>query len=187
MLDPSAIISDLKKRMEGANGTLSNNLKGLRTGRASTNLLDSVAVEAYGDRVNITQVASVSAPEPRMLVVQVWDKGLVKAVEKAIVIADLGLNPMSDGQLIRLPMPPLTEERRKELAKVAHKYGEEAKVAARNIRRDILDAFKKLEKDKVISEDQHKNYQKQVQDATDEFTKGVDSQVSTKEKEILAM
>lgn len=186
-MDQNIVLQDLKKRLEGASGNLSNNLKGLRTGRASVNLLDSVMVEAYGDRVPLTQVASVNAPEARMLVVQVWDKGLVKSVEKAIVVADLGLNPMPDGQMIRLPMPPLTEERRKELAKVAHKYGEDTKIAGRNVRRDAMDALKKLEKDKIISEDQHKSLQKQVDDIVADFTKQVDSTVVAKEKEITSM
>ncbi|MBN8828601.1 MAG: ribosome recycling factor [Sphingobacteriia bacterium] len=184
MSSPDNLIAEMKKRMESSLNTLHHHLKGLRTGRASVNLLDSVMVEAYGDRLPINQVASVSTPDARTLSVQVWDKGMVKAVEKGIVAAELGLNPSADGTLIRISLPPLSEERRKELVKVGHKYGEEARVAIRNIRRDSMDSLKKMEKDKVISEDQHKNLSEQVQKVTDDFIKQIDQIIANKEKEI---
>ncbi|TAN50357.1 MAG: ribosome recycling factor, partial [Rhodospirillales bacterium] len=147
---------------------------GLRTGRAVASLLDPVVVEAYGQEMPLNQVGTVNVPEPRMLSVQVWDKGMVKAVEKAIRDAGLGLNPQADGQLVRVPIPALNEERRKELVKVAHKYAEQGKVAVRNVRRDAMDALKKMEKDKVISEDEHRHWDKEIQALTDEAIKHVD-------------
>lgn len=178
-------LKDLRRRMEGALKSFATELSGLRTGRASANLLDSVMVEAYGNTVPLNQVGSVSVPEPRLLTVQVWDKGTVKAVEKAIMNAGLGLNPSADGQLIRVPIPDLTQERRVELTKVAGKYAESAKVSVRNIRRDGMDALKKMEKDGDISKDEHKGKSDDVQKLTDEFIKKVDEALAAKEKEIL--
>ena len=156
----------------------------LRTGRASTALLDSVVVDAYGSKMPLNQVGSVSVPEPRLLSVSVWDKGLAKSVEKAIREANLGLNPMADGTLIRVPIPPLTTERRTELTKVAHKYAEHARVAIRNVRRDGNEALKKLEKDGEISQDDHRKYSEEIQKMTDQYIAKVDDTLKTKEGEI---
>lgn len=175
----------LRKRMEGALKTLSHEFAGLRTGRASVNLLDSVMVEAYGSMMPLNQVASVNAPEPRLLSVQVWDKGMVKSVEKAIASANLGLNPAPDGQLIRVPIPELSQERRTELVKIAGKYAENAKVAVRNIRRDGMEYHKKLEKDGEISKDGHHQKSDEIQKLTDEFIKKIDDTLAAKEKEIM--
>jgi ribosome recycling factor len=180
-------VSDLKRRMDGAIHTLKQELGGLRTGRASTSLLDAVQVEAYGSMMPVNQVGSISTPEPRLLTVQVWDKGLVASVEKAIRAANLGLNPAVDGQLVRIPMPDLSEERRKELVKVAHKYAETTRVAIRNIRRDGMDALKKLEKDKQVSEDDARGKSDNVQKITDEYIGKVDELIKNKEKEILTV
>lgn len=177
--------ADLQRRMHGAVEALKHDLGGLRTGRASTSLLDPVTVEVYGAHMPINQVGTVSAPEPRMLSVQVWDRSNVSAVEKAIRSAGLGLNPITDGQNIRLPIPDLTEERRKELAKLAHQYAEKAKIAVRNVRRDGMDALKQDEKKKDISEDEHKRLDAEVQKMTDETTKEIDEIVAAKDKEIL--
>ena len=157
---------------------------GLRTGRASTSLLDSVVVDAYGAKMPLNQVGSVSVPEPRLLSVSVWDKGLAKSVEKAIREANLGLNPMADGTLIRVPIPPLTAERRVELTKVAHKYAEHARVAIRNVRRDGNEVLKKMEKDHVISQDDHRKYTEEVQKMTDQYVTKVDDALKNKETEI---
>ncbi len=181
------MIDGLKQRMEGALKSLHHEFAGLRTGRASTNLLDHIQVEAYGSYVPINQVANVNAPEARLLTVQVWDKSMVKAVEKAIANADLGLNPAADGQLIRVPIPALSEERRKELVKVAGKYTEQAKVAVRNIRRDGMDALKADEKGGKISEDEHRKQSDQIQKITDEYCKKADDALATKEKDILSV
>ncbi len=178
---------DLKRRMQGAITTLKQELSGLRTGRASAHLLDPVHVEAYGSPMPLSQVATVSVPEPRLLTVQVWDKTLVHAVEKAIVNANLGLSPASEGQTIRLRVPELNEERRRELVKLAHKYAEAAKVAIRHVRRDGMDVLKKLEKDSTISQDDHKRYDAEVQKTTDAMIADVDKTLSTKEKEILTV
>ena len=177
--------SDVERRMDGAVESLKGDLSGLRTGRANTALLDPVVVEVYGSMMPINQVATVSAPEPRMLSVQVWDKANVNAVEKGISKANLGLNPMSDGQTIRLPMPDLNEERRKELAKLAGEYGEKAKIAIRNVRRDANEALKEDEKKKEISEDDRKRLEDEVQKATDSHVSDVDSAVEKKVQEIL--
>lgn len=182
---PANIIADLKRRMDGAITAFHNELKGLRTGRASPSLLEHVVVEAYGNKTPINQVATVSAPESRMLSVQVWDKGLVSTVEKAILNAGLGLNPAADGTLIRVPMPSLSAERRKELAKVAHQYAEKARVSVRNVRRDGMDHFKKMEKDKQISEDEVRTRSDEVQKLTDSFIKQIDDAVVVKEKDII--
>ena len=180
-------IADVKRRMDSALDTLRKEFGGLRTGRASANLLDPVVVDAYGSSMPLNQVGTVGVPEPRMLTVQVWDKGLVKAVEKAIRDAGLGLNPQSDGALIRVPLPDLNEERRKELVKVAHKYAEAAKVAVRHVRRDGLDIVKKLEKNHEISEDDQERLANDVQKATDGMISEIDQLLAAKEKEILTV
>src|SRR5436309_110744 len=149
---------ELNRRMNGAVASLRSELAGLRTGRASPGLLDPVKVEAYGNPMPIGQLGTVSTPEPRLLTVQVWDKGLVKAVDKAVRDAGLGLNPQIDGQLLRIPIPELNEERRKELVKLAHKYAEQGRIAVRNVRRDGMEALKKAEKDHKISEDEHRKH-----------------------------
>lgn len=182
-----ADIAELRRRMEGALKTLQNEFAGLRTGRASTSLLEPIQVEAYGSMMPLTGVASLSAPEPRLLTVQVWDKSMVKAVEKAINEANLGLNPAADGQLIRVPIPQLSEDRRKELQKVAGKYSEGARVAIRNIRRDGNDHYKKEEKDGKISKDELQRKEGDVQKLTDEFIKKVDELLALKEKEIMVV
>ena len=177
--------ADTKRRMEGAVEVLHKEFGGLRTGRASTSLLDPITVEAYGQAMPLNQVGTVSVPESRMLSVQVWDKGMVKAVEKAIMDAGLGLNPQADGQLIRIPIPALNEERRKELVKVAGKYAEEARVAVRNVRRHAMDELKKAEKDGDISEDELRQYSDEVQKLTDDFVKQVDDALAHKEEEVM--
>ena len=165
--------------------SLKKDFSGLRTGRASTALLDGIMVEAYGAMTPLAQVGTVSVPESRMLSVQVWDRSLVKAVEKAIRSSELGLNPMNDGQLIRIPIPPLNEERRIELTKVAAKYTEQARVAIRNIRRDAMDAVKKMQKDGDISEDEQKKYETEIQNLTDTTIKAMDEMLKAKEQEII--
>jgi ribosome recycling factor len=178
-------LDDVKRRMTGAINAFKHDLGSLRTGRASPTLLDPIQVDAYGSSLPITQVATVSVPEPRLLSVQVWDRSMVAAVEKAIRESDLGLNPQTEGQVIRLRIPEMNEQRRKEMVKVAHKYAEEAKVAVRHVRRDGLDLLKKLEKDSAISEDDSKRHSDQVQKATDQFVADVDSLLVAKEKEIM--
>lgn len=180
----SADLNELEKRMHGAMDALKKEFAGLRTGRASVNLLDPVMVEAYGQRMPLNQVGTVSAPEPRLLTVNVWDKGLVTPTAKAIREAGLGLNPSPDGQMIRIPIPELTTERRNELAKLAHKYAEQGKVAVRNVRRDGMDSLKKAEKDHKISEDEHRQKADEVQKLTDRYVKQVDEMLVHKEKEI---
>ena len=177
--------ADIERRMNGAVESLKSDLGGLRTGRANTSLLDPVMVEVYGSMMPLNQVATVSAPEPRMLSVQVWDKANVTAVEKGIAKANLGLNPMIDGQNVRLPMPDLTQERRKELAKLAGQYAEQAKIAIRNVRRDGMEALKEDEKKKEISEDERKRGEDEVQKLTDKYVAECDTVASQKEKEIL--
>jgi ribosome recycling factor len=178
-------LGDVKRRMQGAVNALKHDLGSLRTGRASPNLLDPIHVDAYGSPVPITQVATVSVPEPRLLSVQVWDRSMVSAVEKAIRESDLGLNPMTEGQVIRLRIPEMNEQRRKEMVKVAHKYAEEARVAIRHVRRDGLDLLKKLEKDGAIGQDEEKRQADQVQKATDQAVAEVDTILQAKEKEIM--
>jgi ribosome recycling factor len=173
--------------MHGALGVLKQELGGLRTGRASPHLLDAVQVEAYDTHMPLNQVATITVPEPRALTVQVWDRSLVHAVEKAIVNANLGLSPATEGQVIKLRIPELNQERRKELVKVAHKYAEGARVAVRHVRRDGLDVLKKLEKDHKISEDDHKHQHDLVQKATDEVIAEVDQLLAAKEKEIMTV
>ena len=177
---------DVERRMTGAVESLKGDLSGLRTGRANTSLLDPVVVEVYGAMMPLNQVATVSAPEPRMLSVQVWDKANVSSVEKGISKANLGLNPMTDGQTVRLPMPDLNEERRKELAKLAGEYGEKAKIAIRNVRRDSNEALKEDEKKKEISEDDRKRLEDEVQKLTDSYVGEVDTAVEKKVQEILS-
>ncbi len=177
--------ADLERRMKGAVESLKGDLSGLRTGRANVALLDPVTVEVYGAHMPLTQVATVSTPEPRMLSVQVWDKSNVTPVEKAIRSAGLGLNPISDGQTLRLPIPDLTEERRKELAKLAGQYAEKARVAVRNVRRDGMDNLKADEKKGEISEDERKRAETEVQKLTDSTIADIDAVLAHKEKEIL--
>ena len=177
--------ADLERRMKGAVESLRHDLSGLRTGRANTALLDPITVEVYGSHMPLNQVATVSAPEPRLLSVQVWDKSNIGPVEKAIRSAGLGLNPINDGNNLRLPIPDLTEERRKELAKLAHQYAEKARVAIRNVRRDGMDALKTDETKKEISEDDRKRGEAEVQKLTDDVIKEADLVASQKEQEIL--
>jgi ribosome recycling factor len=179
------LINDLKKRMASALEVLHKEFTGLRTGRASASLLEPVKVEAYGSLMPLTQVATISVPEPRMLVVQVWDRDMVKPVEKAIRDANLGLNPMGEGQTIRVPMPDLNEQRRQELVKVASKYAEQTRVAIRNIRRDGMDGLKKMEKNGDISEDMHHKESGVIQALTDEHIKKTDEALTSKEKDIM--
>jgi len=177
--------ADLERRMKGAVEALKSDLSGLRTGRANVHLLDPVTVEVYGAQMPLNQVATVTAPEPRLLSVQVWDKSNVGPVEKAIRSAGLGLNPINDGQMLRLPIPDLTEERRKELAKLSHQYAEKARIAIRNVRRDGMDTLKLDEKKHEISEDERKRHEAEVQKLTDEMIKAADDAAAHKEKEIL--
>ena len=177
--------ADIERRMNGAVESLKHDLGGLRTGRANVTLLDPVVVEVYGSMMPLNQVATVSAPEPRMLSVQVWDRANVIPVEKGIAHANLGLNPIIDGQTLRLPIPDLTEERRKELAKLAGQYAEKAKIAIRNVRRDGMEALKEDERKKDISEDEHKKLGDEVQKLTDRYNADVDAAAAHKEKEIL--
>lgn len=177
--------ADIERRMNGAVESLKSDLGGLRTGRANTSLLDPVVCEVYGAMMPLSQIATVSAPEPRMLSVQVWDKSNMIAVEKGIAHANLGLNPMIDGQTIRLPIPDLTEERRKDLAKLAGQYAEKAKIAIRNVRRDGMEALKVDEKKKEISEDDRKRGEDEVQKLTDKYVALADEAAAKKEQEIL--
>ncbi|MEW9304686.1 ribosome recycling factor [Labrys portucalensis] len=178
-------LAEVKRRMEGALNALKHELGGLRTGRASSSLLEPVHVEAYGASMSLSQVATVSVPEPRLISVQVWDRGMVGAVEKAILNSNLGLNPQTEGQVIRLRIPEMTQDRRKELVKVAHKYAESARVAVRHVRRDGLDILKKTEKDGAIGEDEEKRLADQVQKATDAMIAEIDKTLVSKEKEIM--
>lgn len=180
-------LRDIRKRMDGAVEVLRRELGALRTGRASAAILDPVTVEAYGTRMPLNQVGTIGVPEPRMITVQVWDKGLVKAVEKAIRSADLGLNPQVDGTLIRIPLPELTEERRQELVKVAHKYAEQARVAIRNVRRDGMERLKRMEKEGEISQDEHRHWADEIQKLTDEHIEQVNALLEQKEKDILTV
>ncbi len=176
---------EMGRRMKGAVATLKTEFSGLRTGRASPALLDPVMVDAYGSHMPINQVGNISTPEPRLLTVQVWDKGLAKAVDKAIRDAGLGLNPQMDGQLLRIPIPELNEERRKELAKLASKYAELARVAVRNVRRDGMEVLKKLEKDHKIGQDEHHKLGDELQKLTDAHIKEIDTVLHGKEQEIM--
>jgi ribosome recycling factor len=177
-------IKEIEKRMRASIDALKREFSGLRTGRASANLLEPVQVMVYGSRMPINQVATVSVPEPRMISVQVWDRSNVTAVDKAIREANLGLNPIIDGQVLRLPIPMLTADRRQELVKLAHKYAEQAKVAVRNVRREAMDVLKKLEKDGKMSQDDHRGNSDKVQELTDRLIKEIDATLVTKEAEI---
>jgi len=180
------LFADAEQRMEKTVEALRREFAKIRTGKATVSLLDGVKVEYYGSGVPLSQVANISVPEPRLLVVQPWDKKIVGDIEKAILTADLGLNPSNDGNLIRVPIPPLTEERRKEMVRFAHKLAEEARVAVRNVRRDVNDALKKKLKDGDISEDEfHRAHDKTVQELTDEHIAAVDRSLATKEKELM--
>ncbi len=178
-------IKDLKRRMDGAIEALSREFGGLRTGRASPSLLDTIIVNAYGGEMPLTQVASVSVPEPRMISVNVWDNAVVKAVEKAIRESDLGLNPLTEGNVLRIPIPELNEERRRDLTKVAGKYAESARIAIRNVRRDGMESVKKSEKDGDLSEDESRRLHDQIQKLTDEHIELVDASLADKEAEIM--
>lgn len=180
-------INEVKRRMQGASHALQHELGGLRTGRASASMLEPVQVDAYGSHMPLNQVATISVPEPRLISVQVWDKSMIKAVEKAIVDSNLGLSPATEGQVLRLRIPELNEERRKELVKVAHKYAEAARVAVRHVRRDGMDTIKKLEKNHEISEDDLKRLDHDVQKATDQAIAEIDQLLASKEKEILTV
>ncbi|NUQ80137.1 MAG: ribosome recycling factor [Bacteroidetes bacterium] len=179
-----AVIKETEERMHKSIEALLHEFNSVRTGRANASLLDNVKIEYYGTHMPINQVATVNVPDARMITLQPWDKGMLGTIEKAIREANLGLNPSNDGILIRLPIPPLNEERRKELAKLVKKYGEEAKIAVRNIRRDSNEKLKKLEKDKSISEDDLRDAEEEVQKVTDRFIKEIDGHVAHKEKEI---
>ncbi len=178
-------MSDLQRRMDGALDALRREFGGLRTGRASASLLDPIIVDAYGSKLPMNQVGNVSAPEPRLITVQVWDQSLVKAAEKAIRESDLGLNPQTEGSVIRVPIPDLSEERRVELKKVASKYAEQARVAVRNVRRDGMEKLKKMEKDSEISKDEHRDQSVEIQQTTDNHIKEIDESLEAKEKEIM--
>jgi ribosome recycling factor len=180
-------LNDIKRRMQGALQTLKQELGGLRTGRATSGMLEPVQVDAYGTHMPLNQLATITVPEPRLLSVQVWDRAMVHAVEKAIVNSNLGLSPATEGQVIRLRVPELNQDRRKEMVKVAHKYAEAARVAVRHVRRDALEQLKKLEKDSQISEDDHTRMSAEVQKATDQMVGEVDQTVAVKEKEIMTV
>ena len=182
---PDFNAADIKRRMAGATESLKHDFGGLRTGRASASLLDPVMVDAYGSKMPLAQCASVTVPEPRMLQISVWDRGLVISVEKAIQQSNLGLNPQTEGQTIRLRMPDLTQDRRKELAKVAHTYAEKGRVAVRNVRRDAMEQLKALEKNKQLSEDEQKDKSTEVQKWTDDTIKDIEASLKGKEAEIM--
>lgn len=178
-------LNDLGKRMDGAFDILVREFTGLRTGRASVNLLDTIKVDVYGTMMHLNQIGTINVPEPRMLTVQIWDKNMVKVVEKAIRDSDLGLNPASDGQLIRIPLPPMSEQRRQELVKIAGKYAEDARISVRNVRRDGMEMLKKWEKDGDVSEDEFHRLSADVQTITDNHIKKIDDLLNTKQKDIM--
>ena len=178
-------MKDLERRMHGAVEVLKDEFAGLRTGRASASLLEPLQVEAYGSKMPLSQVGTISVPEPRMLSVQVWDASLVHAVEKAIMESSLGLNPITEGQTLRIPLPELTEDRRRDLTKVAHNYAEQARVAVRNVRRDGMDTLKRMEKEGEISEDEHRAQSEAVQALTDKIIKQIDEAVAAKDADIM--
>ncbi|WP_455478511.1 ribosome recycling factor [Bartonella sp. B10] len=180
-----SIMNDLKRRMDGAISAFKHELSGLRTGRASVSLLEPLTVEAYGSVVHINQVANISVPEPRMLLVSVWDKTMISAIERSIRDSSLGLNPITDGMNLRIPLPELNEERRKELVKIAHQYAEQARVAARHVRRDGMDNLKKLEKEGEIGKDEAHSLSEKVQKLTDETIADIDKLLAVKESEII--
>jgi ribosome recycling factor len=185
MPTPALDVPELKRRMQGATHAFRHELGGLRTGRASASLIEPVMVEAYGQQMPINQVATISVPESRLLSVQVWDKSMVGSVDKAIRNANLGLSPTVEGQILRIRIPELNEQRRKEMVKIAHKYAEEARIAVRHVRRDGMDQIKKLEKEKAITEDDVARQHDQVQKATDQVIAEIDAALAAKEKEIL--
>jgi len=184
-MSDGADFKDLQRRMDGSVSAFKNDLASLRTGRASSNLLDPIQVQAYGSAMPLNQVATVSVPEPRMLAVSVWDKSMVGAVDRAIRESNLGFNPIVDGNNLRIPLPELNEQRRKELAKIAHNYAENARVAARHVRRDGMDVLKKAEKDGTISEDDQRKQSDRVQKMTDEAISAIDAMLAEKEAEIM--
>lgn len=182
---PEFDMADIRRRMDGAYDALGREFGGLRTGRAATSLLEPLVVDAYGSQMPMNQVGTVGAPEPRLLTVQVWDQGLIKSVEKSIRESDLGLNPQTEGNLVRVPIPDLSEERRVELKKVAAKYAEQARVAVRNVRRDGMEKLKRMEKDSEISKDRHHDLAGEIQEVTDDHIKEIDKALDAKEKEIM--
>jgi len=185
MSDGPVDLADINRRMEGALTSLKGDLAGLRTGRASASILDPITVDAYGQSMPLNQVGTVSVPEPRMIAVQVWDKSMVGAVEKAIRESDLGLNPVTDGTNLRIPLPDLNEQRRKEIVKVAHQYAEQSRIAVRHVRRDGMEALKKAEKDGDIGQDDSRSMSDKVQKATDDVISEIDKLIDAKEKEIM--
>lgn len=184
-VDVKAEFEDLKRRMQSALGTLKSEFQGLRTGRASANLVEPIMVDAYGAHMPLNQVATINVPEPRMISIQVWDKGLVVSVDKALRTSSLGINPIVEGTSIRIPIPELNQERRVELTKLAARYAEQGRVAVRNVRRDGMDKLKKHEKDHVLSEDEHRSWADKVQGLTDDTVKQIDAALAAKEKEIM--
>ncbi len=178
-------LNELKRRMDGAINAFKSDIASLRTGRASANILDPVSVDAYGSRVPLNQVANISVPEPRMLSVSIWDRSMVQAVDRAIRESNLGLNPIMDGQTLRIPLPELNEERRKSLVKVAHDYAEKNKIAVRNVRRDGMDNLKKAEKDGDLGQDESRALSERVQKMTDDCITEIDKLLAAKEKEIM--
>ncbi len=178
-------LKEIERRMRGALGVLKQEFGGLRTGRASASLLDPITVTAYGNSMPLTQLATVNVPEPRLITVQVWDRSLVGAVDRAIRESNLGLNPVVDGQLLRLPIPELNQERRQEIAKIAHKYAEQARVAVRNVRRDGMEHLKRAEKEHEMGKDEHHTLSTKVQDLTDKLIKEIDEALASKEAEIM--
>jgi len=185
MPEEDTLLTDLRRRMDGAVEVLRKEFGGLRTGRASASLLEPITVAAYGNTVPLNQVASINVPEPRLITVQVWDRGVVKAVDKAIRESGLDLNPQTEGQVIRVPIPDLNEERRRNLTRVAAKYAEDAKVSVRNVRRDGIEVLRRLEKEGEISQDEHRKQQREVQHLTDEYVGRIDEALAQKDREIL--
>ena len=179
------LLNDLRRRMDGALEVLRKEFGGLRTGRASASLLEPIMVSAYGNTVPLNQVASINVPEPRMITVQVWDRGVVKAVDKAIRESGLDLNPQTEGQTIRVPIPDLNEERRRNLTRVAAKYAEDARVSVRNVRRDGIETLRRLEKESELSQDEHRKQQREVQHLTDDYISRIDEALTQKDREIL--
>ena len=179
------LLKDLRRRMDGALEVLRKEFGGLRTGRASASLLEPIMVNAYGNTVPLNQVASINVPEPRMITVQVWDRGVVKAVDKAIRESGLDLNPQTEGQTIRVPIPDLNEERRRNLTRVAAKYAEDARISVRNVRRDGIETLRRLEKESELSQDEHRKQQREVQHLTDEYISRIDEALTQKDREIL--
>jgi ribosome recycling factor len=184
-IDIQALMEDIRRRMEGALSVLQQDFAGLRTGRAAVGLLEPIMVDAYDGKMPLNQVGTIGVPDPRTLSVQVWDKSLVQKVERAILESGLGLNPVTDGQTLRVPIPPLTEERRTEITKIAGKYAEDSRIAVRNVRRHAMDDLKRAEKDHEISKDEHHTFAADIQGLTDEYGKKIDGVLEIKEKEIM--